>query len=337
MWIAAIRGISGMKEVTVESEAPDDIRARAIEWHVRLRDGDGATWEAFAEWLAEDPRHAGIYDEIEQADLAIEDLLPDMIFREAANDVGEPFEAPVRRTRHRRYIGGALVASIAAAIALAPQLTSNRYEVVTAPGERRTVSLDAGTQVILNGATRMTFDRDDPRFAALTEGEALFDVRHDSSRPFALEVGGNRVEDAGTVFNVVHQAGEVRVAVAEGRIVYNPEQEAISLDAGQALVDRSDANTVRVSRVSIEAVGAWRTGRLVYSAAPLSQVAADLGRALGVRIVVAPAIADRLFSGAIVLDSRGPEQLKRLQLALDVALDAGPDGWVMKPISGAGR
>ena len=79
-------------------EAEERMRARAIEWHIRLRDGDGATWDAFADWLAEDPAHVGAYDAIERADLAIEPLLPAVTFREAANDGDEPSDAPVHRT-----------------------------------------------------------------------------------------------------------------------------------------------------------------------------------------------------------------------------------------------
>jgi transmembrane sensor len=316
------------------SEAQESVRACAIEWHVRLRHGDDAAWDAFASWLAENPRHAEAYDEIEQTDLAIEPLLPEVTFRDAANDIDPPSELPTPRPRRWALWGGAIAASIAAAIALAPQWGSSRYEIATLPGQRRTVSLDPTTQIVLNGATRMTFDRKNPRFAALAEGEALFRVHHDSARPFRLELGNDRVEDVGTVFNVVRADGEVRVAVAEGKIVYNPETHAIALDAGQALVDRSGADIVRVTRIAADAVGAWNTGRLVYSGVPLSQVAVDLGRALGVRIVVAPAIADRLFSGAIALDGSGAEQLARLQLALNVAIDADPGGWTMKPIAG---
>jgi transmembrane sensor len=319
------------------AESPDSIEARAIEWHIRLRDGDDAIWEGFAEWLAEDPRHAAAYDAIEQADLAIEPLLPHVVIREVANDVEELPEPPARRGWRWGLAGGGLAASVAAVFLLFPQAESSRYEVATRPGERQVVQLDPATQVTLNGATRMTFDRKDPRFASLTKGEALFQVRHDSARPFRLEVGDNLVEDAGTVFNVVHETGEVRVAVAEGRIVYNPGQSAVSLDAGQALVDRDASNDVEVTRVPAERVGSWKTGSLVYSAAPLSRVAADLSRGMDVPITVAPGIADRPFSGTIMLDGSGPEQLRRLQLALNVRLEKEAGGWVMKPVGSAGQ
>lgn len=319
------------------SESPDSIETRAIEWHIRLRDGDDAIWEGFAEWLAEDPRHAAAYDVIEQADLALEPLLPQVTIRAAAaNDTGEQPERPVRNGWRWGLVGGGLAASVAAAFLLLPQAESDRYEVATRPGERQMVQLDPGTRVTLNGATRMTFDRKNPRFASLAKGEALFEVRHDSAKPFRLEVGDDVVEDAGTVFNVVHEPGEVRVAVAEGKVVYNPGRNAVSLDAGQALVDH-DASGVDVTRLPAERVGSWKSGSLLYSAARLSQVAADLSRSLDVRITVAPGIADRPFSGTIALDGSGPEQLRRLQLALDVRLEKGPDGWIMKPAGSAGK
>lgn len=312
----------------------DSIRARAVEWHIRLREGDDATWEAFAEWLAEDVRHAEAYDVVEAADLAIEPLLPRVVFHEAANDIDDderPHAQPSPRRWHRGLIGGAIAASIAVAVLLIPGMGSSRYDVVTAPGERQVVALDATTEVTLNGGTRMTFDRGNPRFASLASGEAYFRVRHDERNPFRLQVGDNIVEDAGTIFNVVHAGGEVRVAVAEGKVVYNPGASAVSLDAGQALLDRGRADRVQVSAVPVAVVGSWKTGSLVYSAAPLSRVAGDIGRTLGVRIDVAPSIASRPFSGTIALDGSGPGQLGRLSPALNVKFDKRQDGWVMEP------
>ncbi|MCI4589462.1 FecR domain-containing protein [Sphingobium sp. BYY-5] len=318
------------------SEAQDSARAQAIEWHIRLRQGDDATWDAFAQWLAEDPRHADAYDEIEETDLTIEALLPDVTFPEAVNDDDIPLDPPASRWGRWGLVGSLLAVSVAAAIIFVPQLTTSRYEVATGPGQREIVSLDAGTQVMLNGSTRMTFDRKDTRFASLAAGEALFHVQHDSARPFRLKVGDNQIEDLGTIFNVVRDAGEVRVAVAEGKILYNPEREAIPLQAGQALVDSSARGSIRIIPAPVASVGAWQKGHLVYTGEPLSQVAADLGRAIGVRVAVSPAIAGRPFSGAIAIDGNDPDQLRRLMPALNVTFEAGPDGWTMKP-AGAGR
>jgi transmembrane sensor len=334
MGIDGTRGVLAMKGDAMGPETQDSLQARAIEWHVRLRHGDEATWEAFAEWLAQDPRHEAAYDAIEATDLAIEPLLSELAFWQAANDADRPAGAPASRARRWTFVGGALAASIVAAVGLWLGFAAGRYEVITAPGARQVVRLDSATQVVLNGSTRMVFDRRNPRFASLTTGEALFRVQHDDARPFTLKLGDSQVRDVGTVFNVVRDAGEVRVAVAEGEVVYSPKGGAIPLHAGQALVDPPSSGAVRVTKTPPEAVGAWRDGRLVYSGATLSQVAADLSRSLGVRVKASPSIANRLFSGTIILNSTGVDQLRRLTPALNVTLEAGPDGWTMRPIDG---
>jgi len=315
----------------------DSIRMEAIEWHIRLRDGGDDAWDRFAEWLAENPLHAEAYDAIERMDHAIEPLLGDVVFHEAANDSDELATRPLRSKRRWVLGGGIMAAAVVSAFVLAPSMLSSRYDVTTGPGERRVVTLDPATQVVLNGSTRMTFDRENPRFAAMDEGEALFRIRHDGARPFVLEVGDNRVEDAGTVFNVVRVPSQVRVAVAEGKVIYNPHRDRIMLDPGQILVDESGADRVRVTQVPPETVGAWEKGQLSYYQAPMSQVAADIARNLGMHVTVPPALADRAFSGSIALRGKGPDEIRRLELALNVHLVPDGDGWTMKPVDGAGR
>lgn len=328
----------------MESGMTASLRRCAVEWHVRLRHGDDVTWEAFADWLAENPLHAQAYDEVEQNDLALDPLLPEIQFRAAANDLDDDEgERPVAPAERRSFVlrwglgGGALAASIAAAVMLAPQFMSDRYDVVTRPGEQRVIALDAATKVILNGSTRMTFDRKDARFAALDKGEALFHVRHDAAHPFRLQVGDSRIEDVGTVFNVVRDAGEVRVSVGEGAVLYRVDRTTTPLAVGEILIDR--AGTTLVAPTPATSVGGWEGGRLTYSGQPLSQVASDLARSLGIAIAVAPELADRPFSGTIILDRAGSdaERRRRLAAALDVSLEAGSHGWTMKSRDGAGQ
>jgi transmembrane sensor len=315
----------------------EQIQARAIEWHIRLQGGDAHDWEAFTAWLAEDTSHAKAYDLVEASDLAIEPLLSDIVFREAAND-SEIMEEPHPSWRRPWFVGGAVaIASIAVVMLGLPRFATDRYELRTAAGEQRIVALDAGTRVVMNGATTMQFDRDDPRFASLIEGEALFNVRHDASHPFTLHVGDKRIRDAGTVFNVVRAVNEIRVSVSEGTVLYNTDAEDVALDAGHALIDPAGGAQLRMEPVQTDVVGAWQRGRLIYTGQPLAQVAGDLERSLGIRIVIDPVIANRPFSGSITLDGTRSVQIERLRHALDVAITAEPGGWMMKPAVGAQR
>ena len=309
-------------------------RAAAIGWHIRLRHGGDADWEAFEAWLAADPAHAAAYHEIEDVDQAIEASLPGLRFDAAApaETAGAarilPFALPRRRLLWVAG-GGALAAGLAAVLVLAPDAASDRYEVATRPGESRVVTLGGDARVTLGGATRMTFDRGDPRFASLAGGQARFEVRHDAAHPFRLHVGDNIVEDAGTIFDVTHQRGSVRVAVSEGSIIYNPGRAQAVLGAGQTLLDPGNGGELRLSRVG--AAAATPAAQLVYRGEPLSKVAADLSRATGLRIAAAPEIAARAVHGTIATGGSRAELFARVAAALDVVFVPHEGGWLMRP------
>ena len=312
-------------------EPDKDARDTAIGWHLGLRDEATADWDGFTAWLEADPAHAAAYDEVAVADAELAPVLAAMPAAPlAANDDAAP--------RPRWMIaGGGLAAMLIAGITLPGLIRDQRYQVVTGPGEQREIDLAGQGHIALNGSTRLTLDRRDPRFAALDTGEATFSIRHDPAKPFVLQVGDDRVEDAGTVFNVVADKAGHRVEVSEGSVIYNPQSSAVSLKAGQTLFDRADAADIVVRSKDPQAIGGWRRGRLDFQSVPIATVAADLSRTLGIRIAVAPALASRPFTGTIAID-RNPERMRaRLGALLDA--DARPigRGWSISARNRAAR
>src|SRR5947209_3414135 len=129
-------------------QAQHAIGTAAIGWHLRLREGDAADWEAFVRWLEADPAHAAAYDEVVLADAA---LTPDMFPAAPAND-GRAAEAPARRRFGRAvWAAAALAACLLLAFLALPWLHpgSDRYEVATAAGQQRTLPLGDGSVVAL--------------------------------------------------------------------------------------------------------------------------------------------------------------------------------------------
>ena len=43
----------------------------AIDWHLRLAAASGSEWQAFSEWLEQDPKNRAAYDRIALADAAL--------------------------------------------------------------------------------------------------------------------------------------------------------------------------------------------------------------------------------------------------------------------------
>ena len=299
----------------------------AIGWVIRLRGAGEAEWEAFTAWLEVDPAHAAAYDEAALADAGADALPPARALPEPAND------EPARHGR-RTILGWA----VAACLALVGSYTflgdDGVHSYETGPTERREIALEDGSRIILNASTRVEIDEDRPRFARLEEGEALFRIVHDEANPFEVAAGDALLRDLGTLFNVVHEEALVEVAVAEGEVLFNPDREARSLTPGMAL-RKTAGGALWVGTVDGEGIGAWRDGRLVYSGAPLSRVAADLGRNLGLSVGVAPAVADRPFSGVIMLDGERGEVLRRASALLGLTLERAGDGWILTTAPGA--
>ena len=303
------------------------IRDQAALWMARARDPRFGDWDALTEWLEADPAHNVAYEEA----YAAHDL---------AGVLGEaPAIAPitaqsVSRWRRPGLIGGGLAGTAAAAalvFALAvPSAPLAEVAIATAPGEHRLIHLQDGTQIALNGGSRLILDKSNGRTARLEQGEAMFSVVHDETRPFTVDAGGARMLDLGTRFDVMRTARGSEVSVAEGAVLYDPNGAAVRLGAGKML-RRSDASQlVEVSQVDPAIVGAWRTGHFVYRDTPLWRVAEDMARATGRPVAVDPGVANRAFTGAIVVPADRAAFPNHLGAVLDVTVAQQGNGLYLK-------
>ena len=303
------------------------IEARAIDWVIAQRDPDFSDWDGFTDWLAQDPAHAAAYDAMALLDADLDALPAQPATPLAAND-----EAPVRhRPSRRAWFGGAIAAALVAAITL-PNLglfgDPNRIE--TAAGEHRTLKLDDGSRIEINGASVVVLDKERPRFASLESGEAMFHVVHRDDDPFIVQAGDNRIVDLGTAFNVVRRDHRTSVAVSEGIVVYNPDRDNVRMLAGEAIeASDGDKTPPRVRSVDTASVGGWRSGLLVYPDTPLSIVAEDLRRTAGMKVTIAPQAADARFRGALIVSDDRARTIADLAALSATRAERQGDGWVL--------
>lgn len=309
-----------------------DLQEAARLWVMRQRDAGFDDWDGLAGWLESSPAHLAAYEQAVDTDEWTQDLFD----RAAREPLASAVPSPAPRPRRRWYaVGGAIAAAVVAFAAFSLAGLDGRDEIVTAPGEQRTIPLADGSRVILNGGTRITIDRDTPRRIELASGEALFDVRHDDSAPFVVTVGKTRLLDAGTVFNVVSDNGALDVAVAEGVVIYQPHRDNIRLAPGDALSRTSEGARPVLRKTNLQAIGGWKSGKLEYSDAALDQVARDLARSLGVDIRAAPGAERLRFSGTLMVDGQSDKILERVAPLLGVRFTRDDNGWRMTPADGA--
>ena len=308
------------------------IREAAAHWFVRLQDGALSPQEQadLAAWRAKHPQHQDELDLL-QGLWSAADLLP------ATRLQALCVEAPARRRRPLlRYAVAAGVVAVAVGLGLfsgVQRPADYRAEFTTASGERRHIALPDGSVVDLDARSHLVVHYQAGRRAvALSRGEAMFSVEHDSSRPFVVDVGTGQVTVTGTRFDVRREAHETQVAVAAGTVKVQgrdaPADQFVSLSAG--LGSRIDGRG-RVSpaqAVNIEDFTAWRSGKLVFRDASLYEVAAQVSRYSAQPLRVNdPAIGALRLSSVFKADDTAA-LLRALPNILPVAIRTLDDGSV---------
>ncbi|TDP72258.1 FecR family protein [Roseateles toxinivorans] len=298
-----------MNSVRETSSRIDDV---AADWAARVDRGALSTEEqaALDAWCASDRRCLGAYARA-QAVLCSMD-------RAQALGAGDSFElrsaAPAAAIAafppHRPWrVTAAMAAGLAALVIWLMPHWSSDPSVTTVKGELRQLPLPDGSSVTLNTATAIqTRFTAKQRVVELVQGEALFDVAKDPTRPFQVRAGELTIKAVGTSFTVRRMSGSaVQVVVREGvvevvhahalRPLRAMQNQLVELSPrteapGQSLVQR----TITPQRVAREL--SWREGLISFEGVTLAKAAAEFERYSDIRIVVVePELANKTITG----------------------------------------
>jgi len=316
-----------------------DRPSEAVWWFTRR--GRASDWSsedeaAFQAWLHENPEHETAYREVTAVFEASGDAV---IF------ATDPAREPLERDDERRFAPAGLLA-VAAGLAIAALIgvavlrqpdtpapfSSASYH--TATGELGDVTLDDGSRVSLDTATELTVRyTTDSRDIRLKSGRAIFDVTHDSQRPFVVRSGGCTVRVLGTRFEVSRHGERLEVRVDRGAVAVwraatddpaSPPQ-AVNLASGQQLAVSSADQFSPVERFQIERFGLWRDGQLAFHDEPLEAVVAEVNRYFTQKLVVRdPDLRQRRVGGVFYIRDLG-EFLLALEQTLPVEAERVSD------------
>lgn len=238
---------------------------QALEWCVRLQDA-GATaaeHEAFAQWLAADPKHPAAWQRARQvwgmAGVAGHAQL-------AAS------RAARKRIPRRSYLGLASAAALLLAVTVLALSPARWADYRTEVAQVRSWTLADGSTVQLapHSSLDVSFGAGERRLR-LYRGEAWFKVASDPSRPFIVEAAGGEVRALGTAFDVQVLGDGANVTVTEHRVRVSREGQQAEAGEGQSLhYGAQGIGTLR--HFDPEQQLAWREQRLIFRDESLSQV-----------------------------------------------------------------
>jgi transmembrane sensor len=190
--------------------------------------------------------------------------------------------------------------------------------LATRAGEQRTLSLEDGTRVSLNTASRIhvSYTRD-LRRVELDEGEAVFEVAKHADWPFVVIAGGQQVVARGTTFVVRRDDERIAVTLVEGKVTVVPAGEEVAAAAAPApqpstsrpvsTDDAKDHFTLspgqrvtfaghaapKFDQPSVEGVTAWQRGQVVLDHTPLADAVAEMNRYSEIKLKIEDPAARR--------------------------------------------
>jgi transmembrane sensor len=216
-----------------------------------------------------------------------------------------------RRVGPRQRVLASLVATLAIlGLGAVWLMDYQQSHIRTQRSEHREIRLSDGSLVEMAAASELQLQLGPKeRRVALTSGEVLFRVAHESDRPFVVAAGKTRIKATGTAFSVARSDATVVVTVAEGTVrvwsVVSPER-ALSLSAGQQLQIDPNGLPRPVRAVDSRAELAWTSGLLILDDEPVAEVARRFNARNRVQVqILDPALAARRVSG--VFEAADPQ------------------------------
>ncbi|ERM83019.1 hypothetical protein P872_05975 [Rhodonellum psychrophilum GCM71 = DSM 17998] len=173
--------------------------------------------------------------------------------------------------------------------------SGNGKEYHTVAGQRSTIILPDGSTVILNSMSKLSYSKNfnGNNRQVVLEGEAYFEITHDSGRPFIVVSDQLTTQVLGTEFLVKSFANEARsVSVKSGKVLVqnrndnNNEgvseqilyaEETVSLDFEKGILRKKPADLKKAL--------AWISGEIFMDNMSLGELALLLERTYAVKII----------------------------------------------------
>ena len=188
------------------------------------------------------------------------------------------------------------------------------YMTTFAPkGSVSQMMLSDSTLVYLNAGSELKYSagKGEKTREVFLEGEAWFDVKKDSDRPFIVHTPYYLVRVTGTNFNVkAYQSdNEITTTLEEGEVKINSSENfklehEITLQPGEQLVYNKSSKNINIKEVDTNLYTSWKNNKLMFLKMSFGDLIVLLERKYGVEIKVDnPDILKYHYTGTIKNES----------------------------------
>ncbi len=177
-----------------------------------------------------------------------------------------------------------------------------KNKIVTDIGGEYSFVLSDGTKVWLNALSEIEFPvnfKGEKRIVNL-KGEAYFEVKQDSKRPFIVHSLNQTIQVLGTSFNIKAYENDrnIYTTLIEGSLAVGSGGSTVMLKPGMESVCQRETNEITTSVANTDFATAWRTGYFMFNNADLDEILKVLSRWYGVSFIYdKPLAGSNTFSG----------------------------------------
>jgi transmembrane sensor len=165
----------------------------------------------------------------------------------------------------------------------------NWVAVTAKKGNIRIVTLPDGSTVWLNSGSEIKFPErfGKTREIQMVNGEAYFDVKHDTQLPFIVHYGDLYARVLGTAFNVkfYKNISDVRLTVTRGRVEVGSKAASFGvLTLNKEIVYDQKRDTHLIRTIDAEKVAAWKSNEINLYSIPFDELVTRLENIYNVHI-----------------------------------------------------
>lgn len=168
------------------------------------------------------------------------------------------------------------------------QILSPAYIPLMAGNTVTTKTLPDGSELTLNKNAAISYAKNfkNNRSIHLEQGSVFFNVAHDKTKPFVIDVDQVSVLVVGTSFNIKHENEQTEVVVETGIVKVSLGNKEINLQKGEKLVLANHSDQLVKSQNTDQLYNYYRSNEFVMNNTPLWRVIEVLNEAYGSTIVI---------------------------------------------------
>ncbi len=197
-------------------------------------------------------------------------------------------------------------------------------------GKTSEIQLSDGTKVFLNAGSRLAYPE---KFTGKSRevyllGEAFFDVKHDQSHPFIVQVSDLRIKVLGTRFNISAYPTDnvIETVLAEGKVRMEQNNAGLFERATEMLPNQLASfdritKKIKIKIVDTDNYTSWTAGILKFESTDLSRILKQVERFYNIRFQYSnPMFGSLRITGKLGLNEDKDEICQRIARAASVKI-----------------